>query len=398
MVEGREGKAGVAVSIEMNHERRTSTDETAVPTQEQDAVTVRHEQEPRFCALVARVLGCRRCWITLVGADGEVLIEDSFVEGQGADPAQSDPAVMACSEDEVIALSRPVLPSEGAGDQTGLWLPVVLPDGGSGVVIADDRIDGRPFGENDRALLDQLVRFYVSTYDGTTWREVRRLRSELKDIRRQATNVAERERDRLSRELHDDIGHAITTAILGLDIKAQAFRAGSAGRKAMVAAREVLVDCADHVHAFAFHLRPRVLSDLGLVAAVRGLARRVRETTNVAVEVLVEGRERRLNGETELTAFRVVQEAVTNALKYARATRITISVAYTEFGLEVEVRDDGIGFATGKAAGDRSVTGQGLAGMRERVQLVGGVLEIESQGGAGTAIWTRLPYLETETC
>jgi signal transduction histidine kinase len=385
----------------MNHERQTRSNDTMSPSRVPAMPTVRQGQAPRFCALVARVLGCRRCWITLAGADGNVLIEDSLDEWQSPESALSDPAVTAGSGEGFTALRSnpsPFLPPEGTGDQAFIWLPVLLPGGTSGVVSVADRVDGRPFGPKDLELLDQLVRFYVTTYDDTTWREVRRLRGELKDMRRQATNVAERERDRLSRELHDDIGHAITTAILGLDIKAQAFRAGSPGRKAIVAAREVLVDCADHVHAFAFHLRPRVLTDLGFVPAVRGLARRVRETTNVAVEVSVEGREHRLGEETELTAFRVVQEAITNALKHARATLITVSVAYTEFGLEVEVRDDGKGFAKGNAAANRGLSGQGLAGMRERVQLVGGVLEIESQGGVGTAIWTRLPFVETEPC
>ncbi len=352
-------------------------------------------QVPSFCALVGQVLACHRCWMRLTGADGEVVVEDHFDSGPlstvqaGRMDGISPPAASA------------VLTPDAVAEQAFLWQPVVLPDGISGVVGVADRIDGRPFGESDRETLDQLVRFYVTTYDDTAWREVRRLRAELKEARRQANQIAEQERDRLSRELHDDIGHAITTAILGLDIKSQAFRAGSQGRKALVAAREVLVDCADHVHAFAFHLRPRVLTDLGLVAAVRGLARRVRETAAIAVEVSVEGRERRLHEETELAAFRVVQEAVTNALKHARATLIRISVAYTDTGLEIEIRDDGDGFAPGAAtpgAGlERDLSGQGLAGMRSRAQLVGGVLEIESQRGGGTAIWARLPFLEMES-
>lgn len=350
------------------------------------AATIDRGVAPRFVALVAQALGCRHCWIRLVGSDGDVLTDDAF-DALHDDGAPWSDLPRAPFDDERIAFRS---------SSASMHLPVELADGTAGEVVV---AGGHAFGAADVASLDQLVRSYVATYDDTAWREVRRLRAEVKEMRRQATSI--KERDRLARELHDDVGHAITTAIFGLDSKTEAFRTGSAEHQAMVAAREVLVDCADHVQEFAFHIRPRVLADLGLVPAVRGLARWVRETTSMPVEVVVAGDVRRLGEETELTAFRVVQDALTNALKLARATLIRISVAYTPFGLEVEVRDDGKGFAAGRAGRatvERGVSGQGLAGMRERVQLAGGVLEVDSEGGVGTAIWTRLPFLEATPC
>lgn len=282
------------------------------------------------------------------------------------------------------------------GDQAFLRFPIQLPDMPPGMVNVADRVDGRAFRVGDLDLLAQLVAFYTATNEGATRREVLRLRSDLQVLRRQAAQVAEQERQRLSRELHDDVGHAITTAILGLDMKAQAFRTGSAGRKALVAARGVLAECADHIHEFAFHLRPRVLTDLGLLPALRGLARRVRETADIDVRITVVGREHRLDEETELTAFRIAQEALTNALKHAQASHIAINVEYGDIGLELEIRDDGAGFVPDDLGAERGLSGHGLPGMKERAQLVGGVLEIASQAGVGTAVWARLPILENE--
>ncbi len=359
---------------------------------------------PRLSLLIAKALGCRRCWISIVSSGGEVVVEDSLngsAAAAGALPRVASPEGkngQSWRNDRGTARDalRPTMGGEGA--QAYVRFPIALPDGETGVVNVVDRLDGQSFGLNDLELLADLVGFYATAHESASWREVLRLRTELQDARRQLNQVAEQERQRLSRELHDDVGHAITTAILGLDMRAQVFRSGSTGRKAVVAAREVLSECADHVHEFAFQLRPRVLTDLGLAPALRGLARRMRQSTGIDVVITVQGPERRLSEEIELAAFRIAQEAMTNALKHAQATRLTVLVTYGTIELDLKVRDNGAGFDPDGLAISRGVSGQGLPGMRERAQLEGGVLEVNSSSGDGTSIWARLPTLENEPC
>jgi two-component system sensor histidine kinase NreB len=277
---------------------------------------------------------------------------------------------------------------------TLISFPLELPDGVSGIVTVIDREDGLPFGPDDLGVLEQLTQFYASTYETPARREALRLRSELRALRKESIRAAERERQRLSRELHDDVGHALTTAILGIDMQWQRLPNSDGSRDALIAAREALTQCADHLHEFAFHLRPVVLQDLGLTPALRSLARRVSETGAVDAQVVVYGQERRVTDDVELAAFRIVQEALTNALKHAQASRITSKVTFTEESLELVISDDGVGFPSMATEIYWGRNGQGIAGMRERAELVGGYLDVVSQKESGTEIWALLPIVE----
>jgi signal transduction histidine kinase len=278
---------------------------------------------------------------------------------------------------------------------TLISFPLELPDGVTGIVTVIDREDGMPFGPDDLALLEQLAQFYASTYETPARREALRLRSELRALRRESIRDGERERQRLSRELHDDLGHALTTAILGIDMQWQRLPNGDASRDALISARETLTQCADHLHEFAFQLRPVVLQDLGLTPALRSLARRVSETGAIDARVIVYGQERRVSDDVELAAFRIVQEALTNALKHAQASCITTKVTFTEESLELVISDNGVGFPSFATELYWGRHGQGIAGMRERAELVGGFLEVVSQKACGTEIWALLPIVES---
>ena len=192
----------MARSHEIPHERTSPKDErTFAPPLPAPlpAATIDRGVAPRFVALVAQALGCRHCWIRLVGSDGDVLTDDAF-DALHDDGAPWSDLPRAPFDDERIAFRS---------SSASMHLPVELADGTAGEVVV---AGGHAFGAADVASLDQLVRSYVATYDDTAWREVRRLRVEVKEMRRQATSIKERERDRLARELHDDVGHAITTA------------------------------------------------------------------------------------------------------------------------------------------------------------------------------------------
>jgi signal transduction histidine kinase len=139
----------------------------------------------------------------------------------------------------------------------------------------------------------------------------------------------------------------------------------------------------DALRGLVRELRPAALDELGLGAALEGLA----ERAGVPVDVDVQLGERRLPAEVEVAAYRIAQEALNNALRHAAATAVAISVREDDGRVRVEVRDDGRGFDA-----DAPAAGFGLPGMRERVELLGGELEVESSA-AGTRVGAMLPGL-----
>jgi signal transduction histidine kinase len=331
----------------------------------------------QFCGMVARALHCRRCSITLTSSDGEVLVDDAVGQMPHlfGHPLSHVGAANATLSDTVISF------------------PVTLPDGVTARITAVEREDRAPFTHSDLQLLEHLAAFYSASLTAPARRDVLRLRNELRAVRKQAILTEERERQRLSREMHDDLGHVLTTAILSVDMRAQQMHDEIDAHEAVATARQALVECTERLHEFAFHLRPAILHDLGLPAALRSLARRASSAGAVSVTVTVHGPERRFRDDVELAAFRIMQEALTNALKHAHATQVRIELTVTDMGLEVELRDNGIGFTTQivERAGGRY--GQGLAGMQERAELVGGVLELQSTVGSGTSVWVRFPLV-----
>jgi signal transduction histidine kinase len=151
-------------------------------------------------------------------------------------------------------------------------------------------------------------------------------------------------------------------------------------------------DMIGHVRAMALDLRPPLLDELGLVAALRGYAEAQSVRTGVLIGVEANAGAETLRPDTAITAFRIVQEAVNNTLRHASAERITVSVRADANRLLLSVRDDGRGFDVAEAL-QRAATGRhlGLLGMRERVEALGGRLEIDSTEGQGSEIRASVP-------
>ena len=137
------------------------------------------------------------------------------------------------------------------------------------------------------------------------------------------------------------------------------------------------------------HLRPDQLADIGLASALERMAEERRESTpDITIVFRSHGNGRRLDPDTELVAYRVVQEAVTNAVKHANPNTIEIDLTATEDATTATVRDDGCGFDVKRIPEDG---GLGLGGMRERARLTGSKLNIDSAAGRGTEVTLRLP-------
>lgn len=218
-------------------------------------------------------------------------------------------------------------------------------------------------------------------------REYARLFAELESTQRRYQGLAravwrvqEDERRRLARELHDELGQLLTALIHRLDRTA-----GGDGESGVELAREAL----GRVRELARLLRPPVLDDLGLAAALNWLARQSREHAGLEVTVTTPATLPRLDPDIETLVYRVGQEALTNAIRHADARQVAIDLQRLGSQLELRVRDDGRGFDPASVLRTNE-QGTGLGGMRDRVALFGGTLAVRSTPGQGTEIVAAL--------
>lgn len=213
----------------------------------------------------------------------------------------------------------------------------------------------------------------------------------------QATVVAQaraagvqEERQRLAREIHDTIAQSLAGIVAQLqaagedadaaDVRRRVARAADLARTALVEARRSMMD-----------LVPAPLADGSLADAVTALVDDWAAHHPVRASAVVTGEVRALHPEVEATLLRVVQEALSNVAKHAGATRVGVTLSYLDDEVAVDVRDDGTGF---DPAGARGGTSFGLRGMRQRAERLAGVLDLETEPGAGTAVSVRLPAVE----
>lgn len=200
--------------------------------------------------------------------------------------------------------------------------------------------------------------------------------------------VQEEERRRLSLELHDGLGQNLTALKLQLEgLAGHAREAGSPLAAGLAEAVDAAARALEEARDLAHRLRPRILDDLGLVPALRWLARTHQARTGLAVEMHCT-LEAALDPELETVVFRVVQEALTNAAKHAEAPSARVEVELADRGLRLVVADGGRGFdpaALGPAPG------AGLGNMRDRVEVLGGSFRLHAAPGQGTRLEIELP-------
>ncbi|MEW5921490.1 MAG: sensor histidine kinase [Bacillota bacterium] len=206
--------------------------------------------------------------------------------------------------------------------------------------------------------------------------------------------MQEQEHVRLSRELHDEIGQALTVIKLNLQLLGEEIKALPPSAVERLKDTVALVDdTLNNVRREAFSLRPPALDEVGLVAAVHAMSQGFSRRTNIRVEsksIL----EKRLPPDLETALYRCIQEALTNVGRHAQADKVEIRLEQDSTGLSVMIEDNGKGFAPESIR--TSVEQIGLIGMQERVELLGGTLTINSRPGRGTLLNIRVPLPEEE--
>jgi len=211
-------------------------------------------------------------------------------------------------------------------------------------------------------------------------------------VARGALRLQEEERGRVSRELHDGVGQSLTAlkmqlAIMESEARDRGDDVGSRLHELCDVADSALQD----VRQLSHLLRPQMLDELGLVPTVRWLVRTLRARTGLDVELEHEGLDERIDPELETLAYRMVQEALNNAAKHAPRSVVRVRLRADGRRLRVTVADDGPGFDPAAALGADDSGGFGLRAMRERVQLFGGRLDVQSEPGRGTTLEAAVP-------
>jgi len=213
------------------------------------------------------------------------------------------------------------------------------------------------------------------------------------ELLRRIISAQEDERRRVARELHDVTSQALAT--LGIRLEALTAARGPNGKDVEAILEEMkslLATTSKDVHELIYNLRPSLLDDLGLPAALRSCARNSLEAAGVEVHLEVAGPENRLPPQVEITIFRIAQEAITNIASHAHAQSAYISLEFKEKGVAVQIEDDGIGFDLSQVLQLASVKESvGLRGMEERAQLLGGTLSIDTKPGSGTRVTVEIP-------
>ena len=265
------------------------------------------------------------------------------------------------------------------GARSGLWVPLLVRGRAIGVLAAHDKLGQEVrFSDTDLRLAETFATRGALAVD-LSERIAR-------DSLRRVVEAQELERRRLARELHDETGQALTSILLGL--KGLEEKLDDAGARASAAElRELVVATLQDVRRLAVELRPSALDDFGLVAALERLTASISEQTGIKIDFEPALTTERLPEEVETALYRIVQESLTNVVKHAQARNVSVLLTHREDAVKAIIEDDGRGFDPVERAGE----GFGLGGMSERLALLGGRLEIESSGEAGTTIAAEVP-------
>jgi two-component system sensor histidine kinase DegS len=215
----------------------------------------------------------------------------------------------------------------------------------------------------------------------------------LKRLTRQIIMAQEQERKRISRELHDDV----VQTLVGINVELAALGKGSSLgstnlRRKIARAQRLVAGSVTSVHRFARELRPAALDDLGLIPALHTFMKNLSQRKRLRINLKASEHVENLGTNERIVLFRVAQEALNNIVRHAEATTVNMSIMQVDGSIRMEISDDGKSFDVDKTLGAQNNRRLGLIGMKERVEMVEGVLTIVSPPGKGTTITAELPF------
>jgi len=219
--------------------------------------------------------------------------------------------------------------------------------------------------------------------------QVRASSERLQGLSHRLVEVQENERRYIATELHDEAGQALTTLMVGLQLIEKKSEQPEAVRSEVTEMGHVLDTVIDNLHRLAMDLRPASLDYLGLEAALRQHIETLSQKLGLEIQFAMTGIRKRLPANIEIAFYRIVQEALNNVARHARASRVDVLITRREDCLALIVEDDGVGFVPTEATKNNRM---GLNGMRERAEMLDGKLVIESLPGKGSTVLVEVPY------
>jgi PAS domain S-box-containing protein len=224
------------------------------------------------------------------------------------------------------------------------------------------------------------------------------MQKKLRRLTHQILTAQEEERKKISRELHDEV----VQTLVGINVELSALVYGNSPDihhlKDKIARTQRLVEkSVDAVHRFARDLRPAVLDDLGLIPALHAFCLSLAERKKLKIKMTAFGGVEAMDGDRRTVLFRVAQEALTNVARHARATRVRLSIKQISGAIRMEIADNGMSFPVKQLLQAKNNKRLGLVGMKERIEMVGGNLIIESVSGKGTTVRAEIPFTLEKT-
>lgn len=392
--------AAVAVGNARLHsdlERRQHELKRAVRTHETSAALARASASGMKQAPLARMIAKRgrdlvgaRQTLVLLPRGGRLVVEAAGGEGiaglESAEVDEDDPFIFEALR---LRLPRSYAVGEGlelkssglgAGSSAALVAPLELRDGERGLLLAFDPIARSRFDRYDERRFESFAASATITLSTARAAEEEKLRLSME--------ASERERLRWAHELHDETLQDLAALQMLIDRLARNGTDADPHVPDLRQAGDHIARGIRNLRGLITELRPATLDDLGLAAAIEALVDHINQIAEftVVAEVDIGDSEERLAPELELTAYRLVQEALNNVIKHARAEHVAIRIFDLDGVLTVRVSDDGVGFDPKNSEG-----GFGLVGMRERVSLAGGGFSIHSSPDGGTVVESDLP-------
>ena len=384
-----------------------------------------HELETVLRRIVAGAATIAEAKYAALGIYNETGSIESFIHYGIDDETAARIGSLPCGHGllgEVIVASGPIrLADLGADTRSGgfprnhppmrTFLGVPVGRGGRryGNLYLTEKVGGEPFADQDEALVVAFAAFAVGAIESAHLVQAERARADAvadlaaateraafkREMLGEILNAQEAERARVSRDLHDDVGQALTSVLLGLRLVESSLTGDEVAledaRRRTDDVRALVADALRRTRKLAFELRPTVLDDVGLVPALERLAQDMTARGDTTVAFAAHGfAADRLPPEVETVVYRVVQEALTNITRHAGAATASITVIVAEGRVRALVEDDGVGFET-DATPTRGHLG--LRGMAERADLVGGTFELSSITGTGTTVLLELPVV-----
>jgi signal transduction histidine kinase len=356
-----------------------------------------------ICRLVVTRLGWAAAWLDLEGAEANAAEAAVHASVTPLDIAviRQEPAVVSNRQQaqragrrSQVELAAPDLKNGWAGRTRGQLAVIALPLAYGGRSIGVLNVVGQPgeaWAPEQALLLESYANLAVVAIENSwLFDQVRLGNEQLHGLSQRLIGLQEQERAHLSRELHDEAGQILSALMVRLSLLERETEPPSQWREQIAELKQTIIGVLNNLHTLAVKLRPASLDHVGLVTALQQYVADFGSEHGLAVALdALEIQSLRLSADTQTALFRIVQESLTNVALHAHATRVDVLLNRRNGCVAVTVEDNGVGFDPALVVRQNRL---GLFGMRERVEMLGGSMTIESAPGKGTAVFVEVPY------